>query len=421
MKKIVILTIGLIFTLLFSLGVYAASARQGTVAGVNIPTPFPVVTLLNQEPNPAQPGEIVTLRFQIQNNGTETKDNVVAEILPEFPLTVYGDSNVTIGKLRAGASGAETVVIEFKLKIDESAVERDEVVHLRLKFDGQQRTYKDYPINIRTTDVELLVRDVITEPKMVAPGDDFKLTLQLANNADSLLRNVNVKLNLSASVPFVPTKTTAEGYLYQINSNTQRGIVFDLTVLPDATGGLYKIPIIITYTDESGTAFVKQDFIGLKVTSAAELLVTVDQTTISSDVRNGEVTLKIVNRGLTDIKLMSAILEGNDDFSVAAPEIYVGNIDSDDFETVDFDIALQTYDTVVELPVVLEYRDITNKKFKETVIVPFRTGSSGLFVTILGSIFKFIFTIVVIAGIGYGGYWVYRRRKARKKTSNYMK
>jgi len=58
MKKIVILTIGLIFTLLFSLGVYAASARQGTVAGVNTLS----VTLYDSVYNKGQ----ATVGFTIQ-------------------------------------------------------------------------------------------------------------------------------------------------------------------------------------------------------------------------------------------------------------------------------------------------------------------------------------------------------------------
>ncbi|HLD33914.1 MAG TPA: hypothetical protein VJB66_04255 [Candidatus Nanoarchaeia archaeon] len=416
MKKVMGIIL-LVFSVLLSLGVYAASAKQGTTAGVYIPTPFPVVNLLNQEPNPVQPGEIVTLRFQIQNNGTETKDSVVAELRAEFPFTPYGENNITIGKLRAGASGPEAVIVEFKLKVDESAAERDETVNLRLRYEGSQRTYTDFPVKIQTQDVELIVRDVVTDPKTVAPGDDFTLTLQLANNADSLLRNVKVKLNLSSSTPFVPTKTTAEASLYQINSNTQRSVSFDLTALPEATGGLYKIPIVVTYNDERGSAQQKQDFIGLKVSSFAELLVTIDQTTINSDNRHGEVTLKIVNRGLTDIKLMSAILEESDDYSVTTPEIYVGNIDSDDFETVDFTIGLKSYDSVVALPVVLEYRDITNKKFKETVIVSLVTGSSGLVLTIIFGLIRFVITIAVLAGIGYGGYWYYQRRKHKKAVA----
>ena len=404
----------LAFIVLASLG-YAASSKQGSTAGVQIPTPYFIVQLLNQEPDPVEPGEVATLRFQIQNNGTATTENVKVELVATYPLSVYGESIIDIGKVRAGLSGADARIVEFKVKVDENAVETEEKIDLRVTYGASVRTYEDFPIDIETRDVELVVRGIHTEPEVVAPGDDFKLKLTLSNNADSLLRNINVKLNLSASVPFVPTQSTAEEYLYQINSNTQRSVTFEMTALPDATGGLYKIPLKVSYTDETGTSQQKEDFIGLKITSRPDILVTVDQTTIDAKNKNGVVTFKIVNRGLTDIKLVSATLKESENYDiVSAPEIYVGNIDSDDFETADFSIGLRTYDKEVELPVVLAYRDITNKMFKETITVPLRTGSSGLLLTIIFGLIRFIFTVAVIGGIGYGGYYLYKRGKHRK-------
>ena len=402
--------------LLLASAVFAASAKQAAQYGLQINSPYLVVNLLNQEPDPVEPGEIVTLKFQIQNNGTATTDDVLVELLPSYPLSIYDRKNViNIGKLRAGLSGSDALIVEFKLKVDENAVEKEELVDVRVTYGTFVRIYKDFPVDIQTRDVELVVRGIHTEPELVSPGEDFKLKLTLSNNADSLLRNINVKLNLSASVPFVPTQSTAEEYVYQINSNTQRVVTFEVTALPDADGGLYKIPLKITYVDEQGKSFEKEDFIGLKITSKPDLLLTVDQTTINAENRQGTVTLKIVNRGLTDLKLVSAILKSSDDYEmVSSPEIYVGNIDSDDFETVDFAMRLRSYDSNIELPVTLTYRDVTNKMFTQTVSVQFRTGSSGLVLTIIFVLMKFVVTIAVIGGIGYGGYWLYKRRKRRQ-------
>ncbi|HLC20133.1 MAG TPA: COG1361 S-layer family protein [Candidatus Nanoarchaeia archaeon] len=402
--------------LLLASAVFAASAKQAAQYGLQINSPYLVVNLLNQEPDPVEPGEIVTLKFQIQNNGTATTDDVLVELLPSYPLSIYDSKNViNIGKLRAGLSGSDALIVEFKLKVDENAVEKEELVDVRVTYGTFVRIYKDFPVDIQTRDVELVVRGIHTEPELVSPGEDFKLKLTLSNNADSLLRNINVKLNLSASVPFVPTQSTAEEYVYQINSNTQRVVTFEVTALPDADGGLYKIPLKITYVDEQGKSFEKEDFIGLKITSKPDLLLTVDQTTINAENRQGTVTLKIVNRGLTDLKLVSAILKSSDDYEmVSSPEIYVGNIDSDDFETVDFAMRLRSYDSNIELPVTLTYRDVTNKMFTQTVSVQFRTGSSGLVLTIIFVLMKFVVTIAVIGGIGYGGYWLYKRRKRRQ-------
>ena len=402
--------------LLLATAALATSARQSAQSGIQINSPYLVVKQLNQEPDPAEPGEIVTLKFQIQNNGTATTEDVLVELLPSYPLSIYDNKNiVNVGKLRAGLSGADAVIVEFKVKVDENAVEKEEQVNVRVTYGTFVRIYEDFPVDIQTRNVELVVRGIQTEPSIVSPGEDFTLKLTLSNNADSLLRNVNVKLNLSASVPFIPTQSTAEEYLYQINSNAQRAVKFDLTALPDAEGGLYKIPLKLTYVDEHGKSFDKQDFIGLRITSQPDVLITVDQTTIDRKNRHGTLTLKIVNRGLTDLKLVSALLKESDKYNiVSAPEIYVGNIDSDDFETADFILSLNSYDKVIELPVTLSYRDITNKGYTQTIPVQFRTGSRGLALTIIFGFLKVVLSVGVMSAAGYGGYQWYKRRKRRQ-------
>jgi hypothetical protein len=398
-------------TILLILSVMKVSAA----AGRDVNSPFPIVTLVNQEPNPVEPGEVVTLRFQIQNNGTATNNEVKAELIHGFPFSIYSDRIVTIGSLRAGQTGLESVIVEFEIRIDENAVEQNELVDLRLTFDGNNRLYRDFPVSVKTRDAILAVRSIATVPEIVEPGDDFQLKLGLVNSADSLLRNVNVKLNIS-SAPFVPTQSTAEEYIYQLNSNTQKFVVFDVTALPEATGGLYKIPITFSYTDETGTSTEKEDFIGLKISSLPDLLVTIDSSEITNKQRRGDISIKIVNRGLTDLKLATATVKEGDKYSLlSGKDVYVGNIDTDDFETAEYTIALRTFDKIIDIPLTLHYRDITNKQFSETVVVSLRTQSNGLILTIIGGIFKLLLWGGILAGLGYGGYKFYKRRKKRRK------
>ncbi|MBI4153007.1 hypothetical protein HY497_00660 [Candidatus Woesearchaeota archaeon] len=381
-------------------------------------TPIPMVTLLSQEPDPAEPGEIVTLKFKIQNNGTVTEDDVNVELLTAYPFSLYsGKGTVNIGQLRAGQTGADAAIVEFKVKVDEEAVERGETVDVVLTYGKIKKTFEDFTVSVRTRDVVLDVAAVKTVPELVAPGTEFRLEIVLRNSADSLIRNVNAKMNLSGSgIPFAPDQSGSEGYVYQINPKTQKSVSYELIALPNADGGVYKIPLTLTYTDETGSEIEKDDLISLKISSAPELLAVIDSSTITQEQRSGTVSVRIVNRGLTDIKLLTAALQESEDYSLAAePYVYVGNIDSDDYETADFDIALQSYDKIVEFPIKLTYRDVTNKEFSEEVVLKLKTQSKGLILTIISGIFSVLVTATAAILAVLGAYWLYSRRKKRRE------
>ena len=52
------------------------------------------VTLLNQEPGPVEPGQVVEVRFKIENIGKETQHNVLFEVMPYYPLSLYSNESI---------------------------------------------------------------------------------------------------------------------------------------------------------------------------------------------------------------------------------------------------------------------------------------------------------------------------------------
>ena len=64
---------------------------------------YPQVTLLSQDPDPVEPGQVVEVRFKIENDGPATSEDVIVKVLPKSPFIIYGDvAEKNIGKLRAG-------------------------------------------------------------------------------------------------------------------------------------------------------------------------------------------------------------------------------------------------------------------------------------------------------------------------------
>src|SRR3989338_3820788 len=59
------------------------------------------IFLLNQDPDPVEPGQVVELRLKLQNDGGGSLSNVKVEVIPEFPFSLRpGDgANQSLGDI----------------------------------------------------------------------------------------------------------------------------------------------------------------------------------------------------------------------------------------------------------------------------------------------------------------------------------
>ena len=130
---------------------------------------------------------------------------------------------------------------------------------------------------------------------------------------------------------------------------------------------------------------------------------------------SGKVTIKFVNKGLIDLKLMNVKLEESKKFDiVSSDEVYVGNIDSDDYETAEFDLYVKGWQSEVILPIVIDYMDANNQRYrdKENVVLKLYSSSKAK---------KFgleekssVGILIVLMIVGAGGYYYWRKRKKKK-------
>jgi hypothetical protein len=408
-QKMILGTMTVLFLILALMAIQATALQTG---------PKIKVSLISQEPDPGSPGELMDVRFKVENIGDSVADNINFQFIEEYPFLVYNkEVQQNLGSLQGMQKDEEGIIVLYKLKIDENAVEGSYNTSIRYKIGNSDWiTVKDFPIRVRTRDLVLSVESIESSPKSISPGENFELSLELRNNADSLIRDIKVKLGLSdPDIPIAPSDSIAEKQIYQISSDTGKFMKFNLVAMPDAKGGIYKIPINLSYTDETGVSYSKSDIISLKIASTPDLLVTIESSEIKAKVKSGKVSIKIVNRGLTNIKLLSAKLSETKDFEIVSqPEVYVGNIDSDDYETVDYTLNVKSYDSTITLPIELKYKDATNQEQNQKINLILKTYSQSRLASTLSGIFSGLVIIVIIVGIGLGIRWLLKRRKKKQ-------
>ena len=84
--------------------------------------------------------------------------------------------------------------------------------------------------------------------------------------------------------------------------------------------------------------------------------------------QSDKITLKLINKGFADAKF-ALIKVFPDGYTLTSDnEIYIGSVDSDDFQTASFDVTYTEKNPVFSATI--EYKDFDNKKKLETISLP---------------------------------------------------
>ena len=269
------------------------------------------------------------------------------------------------------------------------------------------------------------ITDVSSSPVEVVPGEIISITIEIENIFNYDVTNLNVKLNLlGADVPFAPYQSSSEKFLDKLKDGDEDDFKFKLITLPETPTGIYKIPVIITYNDEDGNDTLleegpKLELISVTVNSEPELKVYLDDSVVLIKGKENIVVLKIINSGLSDIKFLYVTPSDVTGLKfISEKEQYIGDIDSDDFDNVEYKVIVNAdAPNSITLLVTLNYMDATNKEFSETANLVLKTYSlkeaREIGLVDKPKIVSYLVAFVLI--LGYVIYRILKKRKLKKK------
>ena len=406
-----------VITLFFS-SVFVVLAAQTTYNPARI---YDIaVTLINQEPDPAEPGKYVDVRFKFDNNGSGEARNVIVELLPEYPFSLDAEASAArnIGTIQSMQRGDVGIIVKYRLRVDKNAVEGENDLRIRYKIEGYSWIGpEEFKVDVQTNDAILSVDSVSLGKKPLEPGASNTVKIKVSNDADSMLKDIKARLELGG-LPFIPLGSTNEKMIYKIDSRESYEFEFELLANPDADSGVYQVPLKIAYSDELGKTYFKNSTLGFIVGAKPDLSLTLDTTEVYERGKPGNIVVKVVNKGVTNIKFTNVKLMPNKDYKILSNgEDYLGNIDSDDYETAEFNIYVENKkDKKIILPIVIEYADANNNNYKTdmNLEMPIYSASEAKRFGLVegnGKVGFFIVILVVVAGL-----FIYRRwSKGRKK------
>lgn len=389
--------------LLFISLIFAISIANAYASGLT-------VEISKYEPYPAEPGKYVDVWIKVQNIGSDDAENVYVKIQPNFPFSIDEQSEKNLGTI----IGGEEVLTRFKIRVDENAVQGDNYLDVSYKYNGYDWITKRIPIYIQTHDSILSIEKVYTKPGILEPGKIAKLYLVLKNLADSFLSDIKIKLDIAnSSLPFAPINSTSEKRIYLLESKENATLVFDIVTNPSAESGIYKIPISIEYSDSVGEKYVRQDIVSLTVGGKPSIDVLLDETSILKPGESGDIEVSIINSGLIDVKFLKIKLLDGEYKKLSADTIYIGDLDSDDTDTVKFKIyANPTKEKKTTLRFLIHYYDKNNNEYTE-----YRNLTLNLYSSYEISKYNlrekpnYVIALLIIIALAIGYFFYKRKRK----------
>ncbi len=198
----------------------------------------------------------------------------------------------------------------------------------------------------------------------VYPGQEGSVKIKVENNLNYDLEDVSLKLNLE-NIAF--TSVGSSEQKEDIDEDEEESFSFRIRANNDIAPGDYNIPYILKYEDDEGDKIVEDGTFGLRVSAKTELdfLIETQNNIIGSQ---GEVSLKIINKGLGEIGFVSVQVFPQNYELLSVDKVYIGTIDSDDSDSASFDVVFKSTNSILSAKI--EYKDFDNNLQSQTVNIP---------------------------------------------------
>lgn len=265
----------------------------------------------------------------------------------------------------------------------------------------------------------LTIDSIDVSPDEISPGESVSISIDISNNAEVDITNINANLDIT-NAPF-KIIDISNAFIDELREDKDDSLSFELQALSNAKAGIYSLPLSVSYIEDNKT-LTKTSIITITL-SSAPILDVQKQEGILIKGQNNEVNLQITNKGIADVKF-SEISIGENGYTLLSPNIaYIGDIDSNDFQTASFKVYIPTNSlNTINIPVVVTYNDILNKQYTQNFYVDARVYSLqeaqnlGLITKSKTGFYIGIIVFLIVAYIIYRIIkGILRKRKQRKE------
>ncbi len=211
-------------------------------------------TLLNQDPDPAEPGDYVELRWKVEKLGNDILEDLEYKLELEYPFSFdNGDDGLkSLGDWKGASDDDEFYTLYYKVRVAEDALEDDYEIKLKSTFNAAS-AWQSEDYDIRVGNIEkpkFVIGSIATSPSKLSPDlEEAQIDIDLENIGDGNAENVKFEIDLpegfEASYSYADRKI-----LGIIEAGKSETAIFYLDIADNLKGGEYNATAKISYKDE---------------------------------------------------------------------------------------------------------------------------------------------------------------------------
>ena len=349
------------------------------------------IVFSEQRPDPVSPGAIVEVAFDISSQ-SDLSDAKITLIENKYFLVVDKSSTKYLGSI-------SNTRVKFRIKVAENTPIGANEIKVKLS-SIQGEVEQVFDIEIKEKSPILIIKSL--EVNRISPGSSQPMKITLENSNAENLRNVEVLLNF-AQIEESPLSLKNGGsqlFTELIKANSDH--IFNVEVLasPLASSKPYFIPIQLNYQNLNGEKFSFDTHISVQVYADPFLSLRIDKQDFYTKGKN-KITLAVANPSQSTLKGVEIeILEDENYNVITGGYNYIGDLNVDDFQTLQTDIFVNNENT--ELKIKVSFSDSYNQKISKIYNLPLslysekKAGEIGVSTNSQSSSFSFKSFIVWI-------------------------
>jgi len=431
--KYSILMVGLLLISVLISGVQAAEIYDSSS------TSDIQISLINQNPYPARAGEIVELRFLVENIGGTELNNVNIEFIPDYPFTEIVGENYTknINRLFGYQQGDDAVIVKYKVMIDKDATRGVNEVNLKVTYNNLDFSFnKKFDVEVSGTEFAQII---YIDKAKISPGEETDITFTITNVGNSPLKNLVFSWEEENGV-LLPVYSDNTKYVKYIDAGESTELIYKAIADVNTDAGLYQLDLSLVYETDDGGSHEISTTAGIFIGGETDFDVTFSESSA------GQTSLSVANTGNNPALSVTVRIPDQDNFQISgSSSSIIGNLDKGDYTIVSFQISsmpsnFQTGTRLTEnnytrpteninndLRVIIQYTDTTGERHEVEKYVPiqFRDINSSDQTTTFrqrtNSMTSIIYYIVIIVVVIIGVVVFKKRNWIRKKKKKESK
>ncbi len=306
-----------------------APAVNADLAGTTVLS----VSLANYDPNPAIAGDTVEVRIGIENIGGTTTNDLMLEVVPEYPFELVPGENaiqdVGIVEGYQVDSTANIKIVTYRMQINKDTPAGSYEFKVKYYEQGSNAsTQKSLSLNIKSRENAEVIH---IDKSILVPGQQSSLRFTINNVGSAPLRDLTFYWENDDKI-ILPVGSDNTKYIKYIDIGNSSDLEYQVIADTNAQPGLYKLNLYLNYEDSISNQTKKISTIaGVYVGGGTDFDVAF------SDNANSQTSFSIANIGSNPAYSVSVIIPEQAGWGVSGSNsVIIGNLNKGDYTVASF-------------------------------------------------------------------------------------